>query len=338
MTIENAQQLFTLSAEKSERAGFDNNVAILFDYIQDETSSVEADITDNWVESNYSLQDHIAIKPRIYRLRGCVGEVIYENVSRIISQLQGLDSDKHPLLNKTMKLMENPTPLMENTANAVNGLSAFAPIVSNYTKLAMNVAKQIDSSYDRYYQMWQNFRQQNQLQNKRQKAVYTVLMRMLQNRIPVKLTSLMFDVENESFYKEAFKEGLYENMYYLQSVSAHQADNAYISDIEVTIKEFRIAVTKNTKVDTKNNAASASVNKTVMSHNGQVKGNPVSPERAKQIVNSVGEKYKDVAKEALKGKPMAFNAVKTLYNQFKDAATNSFIPVSEFKNYNPLGK
>ena len=63
-------------------------IAVLFDYIQDETSTVSADITDNWVESNYTLQDHIAIKPRIYRLRGCVGEVLYENVYKFLEKFE----------------------------------------------------------------------------------------------------------------------------------------------------------------------------------------------------------------------------------------------------------
>ena len=285
MTIENAQQLFVLGVEKTEKAGWDNGIAILFDYIQDETSSSEAEITDNWVESNYSLQDHIAIKPRMYRLRGCVGEVVYEDVSRIISQLQSLDQSKHPLLNKTLKLMESPTPWMENTANVVTGLSALAPIVGNYTGAAINVAKQIDSSYDRYYQMWQNFRKQNQLVNKRQKAVYSILMQMLRNRIPVKLTSLMFDVESQNFFKDYFKEGQYEKLYYLQSVSAHQGNSAYITDIEVTIKEFRVAVTKTTKANKKQNAGNASTEKTTMSHNGKVNSIPVGKEIQKDLKN-----------------------------------------------------
>lgn len=282
-------------------------VAILFDYIQDETSSVEADITDNWVESNYSLQDHIAIKPRMYRLRGCVGEVVFENKWAVVDAVENL-KNQHPVLAKTL-----------SGVNAISGLSG---VTSNYTSLAINAAKQIESSFDRYKNIWQNFTKANQFVNKRQKAVYAILQQILQTRTPVKLTSLMFTLE-------PFAENQYDKVFYLQSVSAHQADNAYISDIEVTIKEFRIATTKTTKVDKAKYAGIAATQKTAEANSGDAKGNPVTPEKAQAAVDSVGEKYKDVAKEALKGKPMAFNAVKTLYNLFKDASTVGFIPIGK---------
>lgn len=293
----------------SNDANNTQQVAILFDYIQDETSSVEADITDNWVESNYSLQDHIAIKPRIYRLRGCVGEVVFENKWAVVDAVENLKS-QHPLLKKTL-----------NSINAISGLSG---VTSNYTSLAINAAKQIESSFDRYKNIWQNFDKQKMFVNKRQKAVYAILQQILQTRTPVKLTELMFTGEQ-------FLENQYDKVFYLQSVSAHQADNAYISDIEVTIKEFRIATTKTTKVDKAKYAGISATQKTAEANNGDAKGNPVAPEKAQAAVDSVGEKYKDVVKEILKGKPMAFNAVKTLYNQFKDAQTGKtgFIPIGK---------
>lgn len=296
MTLENAG--YVLEGQISTTAGNDaQRVAILFDYIQDETSSVEADITDNWVESNYSLQDHIAIKPRMYRLRGCVGEVIYEDVYKVVNALEGFKNN-HPVLAKTVDTLSN-----------VTGLSG---VVSNYTRAAMNVAKQIESSFDRYAKVWKNLTKRNQFVNKRQKAVYAMLAQMLQNRIPVKLTGLMFNLE-------AFAEGQYDKMYYLQSVSAHQGDSAYISDIEVTIKEFRIAVTKTTKVDKNKYAGMTAAQKTSEAVNGIAKGDPVPSETATKAIEKVESKAKTTAKEALKGHPMAYNAVKTLYNGFKNA-------------------
>jgi len=205
-------------------------IAVLFDYIQDETSTVSADITDNWVESNYTLQDHIAIKPRIYRLRGCVGEVLYENVYKFLEKFEE-EKIKHPVFSKTI-----------DTVNAISSLSG---TVSSYTQAAINVVKQIESSYDRYKKIYDNFTKANQLQGKRQAILYEMLVYMMQNRLPVHLTNLAF---GDEVLKELY---IYEKKYFIQSVSAHQGNNAYISDIEVTVKEIRVAVTKTTKVDSK---------------------------------------------------------------------------------------
>lgn len=293
MTIENSGYVLQGQVAKDNNKSYE--VAILFDYIQDETSTVEADITDNWVESNYSIQDHIAIKPRMYRLRGCVGEVVYEDVSKLIEAFQQT---------------KNNHPVLEKTVNLLNGVSGLSGVVSNYTQAAINIAKQIESSYDRYYKMWQNFTKRNTFANKRQIAVYTMLQEMLQTRQPVKLTNLMYAPEQ-------FAENQYEKLYYLQSVSAHQGENAFISDIEVTIKEFRIAVTKTTKVDKNKFAGITATQKTAEANNGLAKGQTVTPSDTNKAVNTVGDKIKYSAKEALKDKPMVYNACKTLYNLVK---------------------
>lgn len=261
MTIENSG--YILQGQISTTPNEAQRVAILFDYIQDETSSVEAEITDNWVESNYSLQDHIAIKPRMYRLRGCVGEVVYEDVYKVVDAVENFKSN-HPVFTKTLDTLTN-VPF-------VGG------IVSNYTRAAMNIAKQIESSYDRYSKIWKNLRNGNQFLNKRQLSVYAMLTQMLQNRIPVKLTGMMYG-------PEIFWEGQYDKLYYLQSVSAHQGDSAYISDIEVTIKEFRIAVTKTTKVDKNKFGGIAATQKTAEANNGIARGIPIKEEIKQDLKN-----------------------------------------------------
>lgn len=241
-------------------------IAILFDYITDESSTVEAEITDNWVESNYSEQDHIAIKPRIYRLKGCVGEVVFENKYLVEDYIE-MYLDSHPIFKKTL--------------NAVNGIGNIFNIVSNYTQIAINIAKQLESSFDRYKNIWQNFQNDKQFVNKHQIAVYNTLSQILQTRTPVKLSGLMFSTE-------VFMENQYDKTYYLQSVTANQTDSKYISDIEVVIKEFRIAKTQTTKIDKKKFGGIVSEQKTTESNNGIAKGNPttVTPEQIDKVKGS----------------------------------------------------
>ena len=62
---------YAISAE--ENVG---SAIFFFAYLTDEGVSMQADITDNFVETNYAVQDHIALKPRIIHLKGLIGEVV----------------------------------------------------------------------------------------------------------------------------------------------------------------------------------------------------------------------------------------------------------------------
>lgn len=241
----------TLNEDKSTANAKWANLGILFDYIQDETSSVEAEITDNWVESNWSYQDHIAIKPRIYRVHGCVGEVIYENIYKALEKYSEF-KEAHPVFAKTTEIL--------------SGISLMSGVVSNYTRAALNIVKQIESSYDRYKKIFDNFTKTNQIRGKRQAVLYEMLVYMMQQRLPVKITGFAFGKEN---FPELHP---YNKLFFIQSVSARQGDNAYISDIELTIKEVRIATTKTTKVDKSKFGGFVASQKTEEATNGLAKG------------------------------------------------------------------
>ena len=215
----------------NDEPSFDGNVAIFFDYLSEESNTVEASITDNWVESNYSRQDHIAVKPRVYRLKGYVGEVIFKQPTKWVKELSAWANSADPILVATRK--------------AIKPINAISGIASNYTQAAINVVNQLESSFNRYKQIYEAFKNQNQeYVGRRQKVVSSVLLNLLETRTPVKLTDLTFQDVKEI-------KGRGERLYFLQSVSARQGDNAFITDIEVTIKEFRIAQTKVTEADPK---------------------------------------------------------------------------------------
>ena len=293
MTLEEATIILEGRAEKSNTASTEPYyVDIFFDYIQDETSSVEAQITDNYVESNYSIQDHIAIKPRVYRLRGCVGEVIFKNI---------YNSDTY------FRTFRNQHPILKKTLETVNNIGALSGTVSNYTQAAINITKQIESSYDRYKQIYDNFRNQtNQYRGKRQKVCYDILTNMLRNRIPVTIDGLAFD-------SDEFQVNSYPKTFFIQSVSAHQGDNAFISDIEVTIKEFRIATTKTTQIDTSKFAGYLSSQTTDESNNGLAKGDTVSQEQQEKAIEELHKKETSVkgAAERVLNRYVPLNLVKT---------------------------
>ena len=236
----------------------DEGIVIFFTYVEDETSTVEASIADNFVETNHSMQDHIAIKPKIYRLRGCIGEVVYKNSTKFIETILS-KADNHPIL--------------KNTIKASSAIGAVSPVVSNYTQLAINVVNQIESSYNRYKQMLDNIIPSRKpfLVNEMQEMTVAYLNRLLELRQEVNLKGLKF----KTVLNEDAPDKKFERKYYLQSVSAHQGDNNYITDIEVTIKEFRIATTKATKLDPNKYGGLSAIQKTEEANSGPAKSQDV---------------------------------------------------------------
>ena len=263
----------------------DFGIAVFFDYIDDETLTTEAAITDNFVETNYSIQDHIAIKPKIYRLRGCVGEIVYKGSNEWLN-----------IINQ--KIANNA--VLTKTVNALKPISAVSGIVSNYTQAAKNIVNQLESSYNRYKKLIDNFNNPNPLTNKRQQEVVAILNQILQQRIPVNLSGLKYEYN-------PFKEGQYQKQYYIQSVGSHQGNNDFISDIEVTIKEVRIATTQTSALDkNKYGAITASqVQKETEKYNGIANGKTTTAEKAAQQMKEI------------KAKPQEspWNCVKKFYNE-----------------------
>ena len=76
-------------------AGFIGTEGFVFDVIGDEEASFDADITDHYVENNYSIQDHIALKPPRFTLSGYVGELgdIFSNsFLNILTTIQSMSA------------------------------------------------------------------------------------------------------------------------------------------------------------------------------------------------------------------------------------------------------
>lgn len=267
-------------------------IAMLFDTIDDETLTTEADITDNYIESNYAVQDHIAIKPRIYRLRGCVGEVVYKGGSAWIKELTDDIKKNHPLLQKTI--------------NAMKPIKAISGVVSSSTQAAINIIKQIESSYNRYAKMVKNITDPNPISGKRQQELVSILNHILQNRIEINLENLKFNYESDLFSKPN-----YEKKYFIQSVSSHQGNNDFITDIEITIKEVRMATTKTSTLDPKKFAAiggvpTSDVMKEPERYTGKATGNKVSKKETKNLL--------DNAKEEIKKHPVIFKVCSGIKN------------------------
>lgn len=292
----------------------DKGIAIFFTFLDDETITAEAAITDNFVETNHAVQDHIAIKPRIYRLRGCIGEVTYRGSNEWLKSLN----------NKI-----NSNPVLKKTVDAMKPIGAISGYVGNATQTAINIVNQLESSYNRYKKLIEdNFitARQRKLTNKMQETTVAYLNRILELRLPVTLKGLKF----ESTLNEGND---YKRLYYLQSVSSHQGSNNYITDIEITIKEFRVATTKIVDLDKDKYGAyiPSAIQKSPEVNKGDFKSQQVEQsvqDKVKNTLNNIKKNHPTVSKWVEKGTnaliysnpafsfaKSAIDAVQTIYNR-----------------------
>lgn len=291
---ENDVNYVTLLTEMDNK-GF----AAVFTYIDDETSSMEASITDNFVETNHAIQDHIAIKPRIYRLKGCVGEVIYKALPPYIETTYTTDTNvafADPILQESLEKEQSIPDISGESTGAIN------QAVQNQ----IQSDKQEIKSYRTYVNTVTNDSSSMWLDSKRQEHTVAFLNRVLELRQPVNLKGLRFEESLDTGNK-------YQRIFYLQSVTAHQGTSNFISDIEVTIKEFRIATTLTTQLDPTKLGGytnTASSQKQPEQNQGTATGETVSQQNE--------DKVKETVKEALKDHPFVYKVTAGAYHALQN--------------------
>ena len=199
-----AGEMFVVAPEKIESQVY------LFDTRGEEKVSLESDITDNWVEDNKTMQDHIGLKPMTITLSGYVGEltnklpeIFPEELSRVPDQLSGLSAFMPKLTTQTQYIL--------NRTQEVYGIyeKANRTVKTGYNRIealkdGVEVPKEVPNQqkvFAQFYDLWQ------------QRGLYTVYTPF----------------------------GVYNNMA-IQALRARQEeDSSYISEFSVTFKQIRIA-------------------------------------------------------------------------------------------------
>jgi hypothetical protein len=75
--------------------GYIGSKGFVFDILGDEEAMFDSDITDHYVEENFSIQDHIALRPPEFMLTGFVGEItdIFQNAFlNILTTVQSMSA------------------------------------------------------------------------------------------------------------------------------------------------------------------------------------------------------------------------------------------------------
>lgn len=197
-----AGDMFLVAPEKLQKEVY------IFDTRGDEDVTLESEITDNWVEDNATMQDHIGLKPMTITLSGYVGELkttprteekaVYETVSSITQALTPLLPELTVQSQYIFNVAQETYDIYKKANKTVDRIeNALAQI-----PVPDEVSKQ-QQAFGKFYEMWQT---------RQLSTVYTPF-------------------------------GAFNSMA-IEKVTAKQSeDGVYISEFSITFKQVRIAKT-----------------------------------------------------------------------------------------------
>ena len=206
-----------------------NNAGVYFDVLMEHSVSVQNQITDNYLENNTAIQDHIAKSPLVVSLRGLSGELVYKPPTQALKQAY---TKSNLFIQKTFN-KNNPMANNNLLTDKLTLIPALLPPVDNVTQLAKNAVQYAEASIDRYKKIIdvQNFRQENRETRLRQ--IYKDFVKLRDAN-----TLLYVQTPYETFINMA-----------IQSITLRQGNQLHITDIELTLKQINYATTKTTKAN-----------------------------------------------------------------------------------------
>jgi len=241
------------TSEAVEAIEINNAVNYYFDVISEHSIELINQITDNYVENNTAIQDHIAQNPLIITVSGLSGEKVFRYDPSVANQL--LAEARIEAAKRGNDYNLNNLPYQNfwelvglgSQAKDLNKLSVISelyPPLSNYMQVALNAAELVDTSVSKYSNIYQSiFNKENGTDNNiftdgivketRLKEIYNNLSQLKSNN-----TELIVSTPY----------GIFPNMY-IQSVRLRQGNELYTTDIEMTLKQLRFSNVTTTAAD-----------------------------------------------------------------------------------------
>lgn len=189
----------------------------LFDTRGEEEAALESDITDNWIETNTTMQDHIGLKPMIITLSGYVGE----------------------LTNKLPKELENLQKA--KVSSKLSALSPFTPELTTQTQYILNRTQELYGIYEKANKTVSRIEEKLRgidvpqgVNN--QQAVFDKFYQLWEKRSLVTVYTPF---------------GVFDNMAIMSLHARQDEETAYISEFRVSFKKIRIAGLMTTYTDEK---------------------------------------------------------------------------------------
>nr|DAT18303.1 MAG TPA: hypothetical protein [Caudoviricetes sp.] len=227
------------------------NLSYFFDkygFLGETTVNLPLQITNNYVESNVALQDHIAKPPITITLSGLIGEVVFKPPTNFLKKTNNAFSNKFGFTPK------------------LTLITALLPSVSNITQMARNTTQYIESSYTRYLNIFENIRRGGE-------NVEVVLTNQEQ------AFKQLSDLRDSNAFVDVITSWFTFKNYAISDIRLRQdASTNYTSSLELTLQEWREVGTKMTTIDTKQYSERCAVQKAAVAVHGKAQGKekPVS--------------------------------------------------------------
>lgn len=223
-------------------------IRFFFDTVTDDTINFQSQITDNWVENNTAIHDHIAVSPVTITMRGLCGELIYTS-----EQAERDYQSELAQANYRNSLPVEIASFGEFSINDVDGklsaITAYFPEVSNVTQKAQNMWDLHQASQQKARRISNILTKQATRNLSGQMNAYSGLS---SNARASKLKQIGEELKNCWMNRKSFTAntpfGDFENMY-IQSVTLHQGNENFIGDIDITLKQIRFTQTLTTQAD-----------------------------------------------------------------------------------------
>jgi len=183
----------------------------VFDVEGDTVVNLSADITDHYTEGNFSVQDHIAIRPKKITLKNYVGELVYRQDSNTNTTLQKV-TQKLTVVNAYL-------PVLAKGAQQVKSL-----LNTSQDKLDFNTTLNTTAN------IWGLVKNLNPPIPKQQQA-YQFFKALMESKI---LVSVQTPFEYAT------------NMAIESIIATQPEESRFISDFSITLKEIRLAEIKTT--------------------------------------------------------------------------------------------
>lgn len=243
MTETSLNQGVQTSTEKAAVELFSGS-EIIFSIIKSHKATLGAKITDNYIENNTALQDHIAFSPILVTLSGFVGNVVLKSDAAIQQVQDELEQVK------TRQLLSNNFFNYENYFDTTSGVSVklgmittlFPPMNNNMQRIVYNMANVYDAGRNAIDGLWSRRNNKNSaiITNKQTNPQKTAIQEA-------------YEQISATFYSRLPNTVLtpwatYNNMY-IQSVEVTQDELNHIIDLSITFKQLKFANVEYGKVN-----------------------------------------------------------------------------------------
>lgn len=219
----------SVTVQNVQREFINNNVGYYFDIIREHSVSIQNQITDNFLENNTAVQDHIAHQPLTVSLSGLSGEIFYKPPVQTLNKLYAKYN------NFVQSKFNNGTMANEYLmSDKLTTITPLIPQVDNVTQIAKNAVQYVESSYKRYEKIVKNIIKKD-INETRLWQIYRELKELSDTNTAL-IVETPFTVLGDM---------------YIQSISLRQGNENFITDLEITLKQIQYADVSVTEADEK---------------------------------------------------------------------------------------